>query len=536
MKSHDAVMLLVVFVGSVCSSVSRCYAAAFMIDRHLSQLVTTTRNHFSPINMNLATTLPIQVYDTAYPPSDPRSSFRLTTGSSPAFENAIQSKAGITARNEFAKFKSNMMSPGGLSESSALIPPMALRGDFGALFTMAGYLGKFLKIGLQGTLLTGSFTNCMNLYGVKDAFVKKWFDYLAFALSGLDAAHTQAAPVAYTMIDLHSEGAVLDYPNGGMDSLIQALVKGLEMDRGDGIGGGELRLNSRVKRLVLEEVNNRPKCTGVVLEDGTVLRAKRGVICNAPLWNMAKLLEDSITNPLDLEVAAAVNDVRKQADAMEMTGSFMHLHLGIPSDGLQGLDCHHSVLNFEDDVTAEQNLVIVSIPTIFDPTLAPEGYHVVHAYTAASEDFADWESKITGGYDNGKAEPNDYKRTKSYKELKEKKAEALWLALERIIPDIRERASRPGSVVEVGTPLTHRRYNRRFRGTYGPAPSEGKDVWELPGPKTPIDGLLACGDTTFPGIGLPGVAASGTIAANTLVGVDVQLELMREMKQSGSLQ
>ena len=131
---------------------------------------------------------------------------------------------------------------------------------------------------------------------------------------------------------------------------------------------------------------------------------------------------------------------------------------------------------------------------------------------------------------------NDYRRSKEYKELKEEKAEALWLALERIIPDIRERAKRPGSVVEVGTPLTHRRYNRRFRGTYGPAPSFGKDVWELPGPKTPIDGLLACGDTTFPGIGLPGVAATGTIAANTLVDVDIHMKLIQEMKKSGALQ
>lgn len=181
-------------------------------------------------------------------------------------------------------------------------------------------------------------------------------------------------------------------------------------------------------------------------------------------------------------------------------------------------------------------LVQFSIPTVFDSTLAPEGYHVIHAYTAASEDFGDWETKLEEKCDNGNIEANDYKRDKSYKDLKEKKAEALWMALERIIPDIRERANRKGSIVEIGTPLTHRRYNRRFRGTYGPAPSEGKEVWDLPGPMTPIEGLLACGDTTFPGIGLPGVAASGTIAANTLVGVDVQLKLMREMKDAGALQ
>ena len=68
-----------------------------------------------------------------------------------------------------------------------------------------------------------------------------------------------------------------------------------------------------------------------------------------------------------------------------------------------------------------------------------------------------------------------------------------------MIPDIQERAKQPGSIVMAGTPLTHRRYNQRFRGTYGPAPGPGKDVWELPGPNTAIQGLLACGDTTFPG-------------------------------------
>jgi phytoene dehydrogenase-like protein len=477
------------------------------------------------------------VYDTAYPAEDEKAKFRLTTGNDGTWEKAIEKKAGISAREAFTKFRNEMMSPNGLSESSALIPPLALRSDLKAVFTMAQYLLKFLSIGLKGQLLTGPFTKSMDLYGLTDKFNRQWFDYLAFALSGLDAAHTQAAPVSYTMIDLHKEGAVLDYPKGGMDSLVQALVRGLEMDR-PGVGSGELRLKSRVEKFNLEEENSKAVCKGVTLEDGTVLKARRGVICNAPLWNMAKLLEDSVVSGgEESAIAAAVKKVRTQANEMEMTGSFMHIHLGVPADGLpDDLDCHHSVLNLEDDVTAEQNLVIVSIPTIFDPELAPDGFHVIHAYTAASENFKDWEDKLDGGFDHGKAEEKDYQRTKTYKDLKEEKTEALWLALERIIPDIRERAKQKGSIVEIGTPLTHRRYNRRFRGTYGPAPSAGKDVWELPSAKTPIEGLLACGDTCFPGIGLPGVAASGTIAANTLVDSSVQLSLMDEMKTSGALQ
>ena len=101
---------------------------------------------------------------------------------------------------------------------------------------------------------------------------------------------------------------------------------------------------------------------------------------------------------------------------------------------------------------------------------------------------------------------------------------------------MRERAQRPGSVSQVGTPLTHRRYNQRYRGTYGPANAPGQDVWELPGATTKIQGLLACGDTTFPGIGIPGVAASGTIAANTLVSVEQQTSLMKELRDRGALQ
>jgi phytoene dehydrogenase-like protein len=52
-------------------------------------------------------------------------------------------------------------------------------------------------------------------------------------------------------------------------------------------------------------------------------------------------------------------------------------------------------------------------------------------------------------------------------------------------------------VLQVGTPLTHERFNRRFEGTYGPAIAAGKDTF--PGQTTPIKNLLRCGDSTNPG-------------------------------------
>lgn len=46
-----------------------------------------------------------------------------------------------------------------------------------------------------------------------------------------------------------------------------------------------------------------------------------------------------------------------------------------------------------------------------------------------------------------------------------------------------------------------------------------------------IPDLYMCGDSTFPGIGIPGVAASGTIAANSFVGIrEHNRELSRSRK------
>ena len=413
--------------------------------------------------------------------------FKLTTGDGNEFKEAIERKAGVESRKEFERLCEEMLQPNGLTEVSGYIPPFALRGDVSVIISLFQYLWKFIKIGTKGILLTGPFTETLDKYNIKDEFLRKWFDYLAFALSGLDAAHTQAAPVSYTMGDLHRAGCVLDYPKGGMDSLIDALVNGLYKN------GGELRLNNRVEKFLLVEKNGAAHCEGVVLDNGKIIKAKKGVVCNAPLWNMAKILEDSCIGLNDKEscINRAVSEIHNQANDMEMTGSFMHLHLGIPKEGIDetDLELHYSVLNFDVDVTAEQNLVIISIPTVVDPSLAPEGYHIIHAYTAASENFADWDQFLEGKTDSGKVgsrpssrSASSYNQSEGYDALKIEKAEALWKAIETIIPDVRERANTEGAIKIIGTPLTHRRYNQRFRGTYGPAPPIGKDVvsdWTL---------------------------------------------------------
>ena len=80
----------------------------------------------------------------------------------------------------------------------------------------------------------------------------------------------------------------------------------------------------------------------------------------------------------------------------------------------------------------------------------------------------------------------------------------------------------------IGTPLTHERFLRRKFGTYGPAlrADTGKT---LPLVQTSVKNLICTGDSTFPGIGLPAVAASGMLAANSLTSVWNHLEMLEKI-------
>ena len=60
----------------------------------------------------------------------------------------------------------------------------------------------------------------------------------------------------------------------------------------------------------------------------------------------------------------------------------------------------------------------------------------------------------------------------------------------------------------MGTPLTHARYLRRHRGSYGPAIRAGEALF--PWPATPLPGLYCASDSTFPGGWVPvGVGTGG---------------------------
>jgi hypothetical protein len=178
-----------------------------------------------------------------------------------------------------------------------------------------------------------------------------------------------------------------------------------------------------------DDKTSKAKCIGVKLANRTEIKAKQDVVSNKPLWNYACILEDFVEDLANDNSAAtqAVHEEKKQADSMTMTWSFMHLHHGIPKDSLPKLECHHSILNSDLRVTDKQNMLIISIPTVFDPDLALEGDHILHAYTAASDKFDEWApfQEETGkvGSSPYLVTSQAYGKRACYKELKAKKGQ-----------------------------------------------------------------------------------------------------------------
>lgn len=374
-----------------------------------------------------------------------------------------------------------------LSRAATSMPPAALRFDLGAIFTVGRFAPALLPHLASLPKITAPFSQIIDEV-VSDSFISNWLNLLCFLLSGLPASGTSTAEVAFMFAEWYKPGVVLDYPVGGSAGLVDALVRGLQKH------GGELMLNTHVQQVLVE--GNR--AVGVRLRSGKELRAKKAVVSNCSIWDTLKLLPEG----------ALPKDFRQNRESMPECDSFMHLHLGIDGAGLRSdLACHYIVVNdWQKGITAPQNVVVVSIPSVLDTSLAPALKHVIHVYTPGNEPYSLWE-----GMD---------RKSEAYVRLKEQRSQVMWQALERVIPDIKERCE----VTLTGTPLTHERFLRRHRGSYGPAIAAGSGFF--PGPLTPLDGLLCCGDSTFPGIGLPAVAASGAIAANTLVPVSKHLELL----------
>jgi phytoene dehydrogenase-like protein len=368
------------------------------------------------------------------------------------FGDVLREHGGPGAEADFAAIMERMAP---LSNAAQALTSMALREDAGAILTLLKYPKELFATLRQGQALNEPFSTIVDELQRQNKFVKNWLDMLCFLLQGLPAGGTMNAVIAYMLADWYRPGVTLDYPRGGSGAIVDALVRGVKKHG----RGNNVCMNCHVDEILVEN----DKAVGVKLASGQVIRAKQAVVSNADPYITNKLLSKAREEGNLHEKAASYMD--SLIDTNEDTGgvpdlkSFIHIHAGIDASGLPETPSADFpaqwavVRNWDgpEGVEDPRNIVLCSMPSLIDPSLAPEGKHVIHAYVPATEPYEWWE-----GMDRNSEE---------YKQKKEEAADFLWSAIEEYVPDARNRAV-PGTV-QIGTPLTHERFLRRTRGAYG---------------------------------------------------------------------
>ena len=404
------------------------------------------------------------------------------------FYKKLSACAGPDAREQWERLM-NRIEP--LGNAIFGLPSAAVRGDAAVALTMGRYAPALLEvIARGGSALQEPFSRILDEEGVTDPFIRRWLDMICFLLQGATTDDAPTTLMAYMLSDFYRADVALDFPKGGTQSIVDALIRGVTKNP-----QSEVRLNTHIDSLLVED----GRAAGVRTRDGRVIRARKAVISNCDLWSTRKLVNKEAA-------PALVAELDERIGRVERCASFLHLHIGIDAKDLPTAPTETFpaqwayVADWERGVDAPRNMVLVSCASLLDSSLAPDGCHVIHAYVPATEPYEEWR-----GLDRTSAE---------YRAKKEEAAEILWRAVEQQIPDVRSRAK----ITLVGTPLTHERFLRRDSGTYGPFLRATDGM--LGGQKTCLPGLLCCGDSTFPGIGMPAVAASGMIAAHSILPVD----------------
>mmetsp|Transcript_19952 Transcript_19952/g.42947 ORF Transcript_19952/g.42947 Transcript_19952/m.42947 type:complete len:695 (-) Transcript_19952:1828-3912(-) len=440
----------------------------------------------------------------------PSGYWRFPIGSREGFEQLLMEQCGEDGEKAIGEWKAlreRLRTLGGSTQAVALLN---LRQDAGFLATTAGSLPFVVTHPDVFGDLSLTFDDLSKTVDefVTVPFLRNFIDTMCI-FCGFPAKGAMTAHLLYILERFFEETAAFSVPIGGTCELGNTLQRGLEKY------GGKLQLNAHVDEILVE--NGR--AVGVRLKNGNVVKARKAVVSNATPFDTVKLMPKAEGEPKGL------TKWREELGKLPRHGAISHLFLAIDAEGLDLSHiqdpAHLVVQDWDRSLQDSQNLCSFFIPSILDKTLCPEGKHVIHVYSSGGEPYEPWE-KLTPG-------------SEEYEAYKNERAEVLWRAVERCIPDVRDRVE----FSIVGSPLAHEAFLRRDRGTYGMAWAAGSSApqsgilgsvlpFPFPNLKTPVDGLLRCGDSCFPGIGTPSAAASGAIAANTMTHVDNHLKMLSE--------
>lgn len=203
------------------------------------------------------------------------------------------------------------------------------------------------------------------------------------------------------------------------------------------------------------------------------------VISNIPVWNMENITVGEMSSYF-------------KKKSKEYSASWGAITIGAVTDDNypEDMPLHHQIHLQQNDripgITSKS--LFVSFSKRGDKVRAPEGERVLNISTHTIPDS--W-----------------YSLNNDYDVMKSKTESCIIDVLKRRLPVFRDAEVK---LAFSGTPVTWEKWVHRFRGRVGGIPqSMDRSLLDWMPNKTPKAGLYLCGDTVFPGQGIPGVTLSG---------------------------
>lgn len=266
---------------------------------------------------------------------------------------------------------------------------------------------------------------------------------------------------------------------GGMIELAMALIRYI------GKHGGELRVRRRVTRI--EQTGGHWQVSD---HTGQTYRA-RSVLSNLPIWNLPELTTGQLKERLT-----------RRASSLDHYWGAVTMGIAIRDTLPAELSLHHQFI-LPEGVTLPHtgsHSVFVSLSAVGDTLRAPAGMRVL-AISTHAQDPASW---------RGLAED-----PACYELAKQELQEAIISLLAATLPGF-ERSGIDYSTLS--TPLSWQQWTLRHSGTVGGLPQDlARPIFTWDGALTGSPGFYRCGDTVYPGQGVPGVALGGIIAARRML-------------------
>ena len=279
------------------------------------------------------------------------------------------------------------------------------------------------------------------------------------------------------------------YPKGGMGR-VSAAMEGSFLR-----SGGEIHLQAEADRILIKD----GRVEGVETKGGEIFRGSR-IISNINPSLLAKMVP-----------AEAQELLARKGKRLEYSLSCFILYLATDLD-LKGMDLpYFTYLRFLSDLEEEDRIfrkgeipknptMMASIPTLLDPSLAPEGQHILKVLVPVPYHYEKgW----------GEGEPLRYRR------IKEEFSQRILRQIEsKLIPGLRDHLL----FCEAATPLTLEHFTGNEWGAmYGLASTPQQTGNLRPSYQTPIRGLYQVGHYTRPSHGIVGASLSGLFAARAIL-------------------